>query len=69
MSIVITEIRTYPQPSGGVDVTEIHTDHLGQQYAIRWRATDQDINAVAAQHALDLEAQLAQSEIDGILNG
>lgn len=69
MSIVSTTIEQYPQASGAIDVVERHTDHTGEQYMRVWTARGHDIEAMAAAHAVELEAQLAQAEIDGVLNG
>lgn len=67
MSIVSTVVEQYPQPGGDIDVVERHTDHLGNQYMRVWRASGHDIPTKATEHAAELEAQLAQQEIDGIL--
>lgn len=67
MSIVSTTIEQYPQASGAIDVVERHTDHLGQRYMRLWTARGHDIQAKAAEHATELEAQLAQAEIDETL--
>lgn len=67
MSIVSTVIEQYPQASGAIDVVERHTDHLGNKYMRVWTARGHDIQATAAAHAAELEAQLAQQEIDEVL--
>lgn len=69
MSIVNTVVEQYPQPGGDIDVVERHTDHLGVQYMLVWRASGHNISAMAATHAAELEGQLAQAEINELLNG
>lgn len=69
MSIVNTVIEQYPQAQGVIDVVERHTDHLGNQYMRVWTAREHDIQAKAAEHASELEAELAAQEIEAILNG
>lgn len=69
MSIVSTVIEQYPQRDGAIDVVERHTDHLGQQYLRVWTARDHDIAAKAAEHAAEIETELAALEISSVLNG
>lgn len=67
MSIINTTIEQYPQANGTVHVVERHTDHLGQQYMRTWFSDGHNIEAMATAHAAELEAQLAQQEIDEVL--
>lgn len=67
MSIVSTSIEQYPQASGAIDIVERHTDHLGHQHMRCWTARGHDIEAQAASHASEIEAELAALEIAEIL--
>lgn len=69
MSIINTVIEQYPQANGTIDVVERHTDHLGVQYMRLWKADGHDIEARASEHATELEQELAQAEINEVLNG
>lgn len=69
MSIVSTVVEQYPQGGGVIDVVERHTDHLGNKYMRVWTANGHDIQAKAAEHAVELEEHLAQVEINEALNG
>lgn len=69
MSIINTVIEQYSQANGTIDVVERHTDHLGNRYMRMWKADGHNIEARAAEHASEIEAELAALEIEGLLNG
>lgn len=59
MPIASTKIERYPQASGAVHVVERHTDEAGAEYMRVWFADPKaDIEAIAAQHAIEIEAEL-----------
>ena len=59
-----------PQHDGRVWVTETHVDSTGQEHQFMYLAApDHDHAAVMAARAVALAEQLAQAEIDGVLNG
>lgn len=65
MAIVSSVIES----SCGKHFVEVHTDHLGTVYRRVW-LHDGSVNPedVLSQHATDLADQLAQSEIETVLN-
>ena len=63
MSIVSTVIEQYPQANGSTHVVERHTDDAGREYMRTWFASPKtDIEARVAEHARELEAELADRE-------
>lgn len=58
------------QADGRVYVTETHTDSAGDVHTATYLATPgMDHAGIMAARAVQLSDQLAQSEIDGVLNG
>ena len=57
------------QVDGRHYVTETHTDHLGETYALEYLApVGADYVAIRSARAVSLEAQLAEAEADALLN-
>lgn len=70
MSIVAsTHVVGPAQVDGRHYVTETHTDHLGEVYALEYLApVGADYVAIRTARAASLEAQLAEAEADALLN-
>ncbi len=70
MSIVLSVVEYSTQADGSLSVTERHTDHLGQKYTrVYFVPAGTDLDARATAYAAELEAQLAQAEIDTLIDG
>ncbi len=56
---------------GSNHVVERHTDHLGQEYMQVWLCpeswTEAEVSAKVAEHAAQLEVQLAESEFQQVV--
>ena len=69
MSIVYSGTEHTTQADGSLSVVERHTDHLGNQYQrVYFVPAGTDLAARATAYALELEQQLADSEIDEIID-
>lgn len=65
MSIELSVVEYTTQADGSLSVVERHTDHLGNQYArVYFASSDSDLNALAIDHAREIELELANAEID-----
>jgi len=70
MSIILSVVEYSTQADGSLSVTERHTDHLGQKYTrVYFVPAGTDLDARATAYATELETQLAQAEIDTLIDG
>lgn len=69
MSIVLSVVEYTTQADGSLSVVERHTDHLGNKYTrVYFAPAGSDLEALATAHAAELETQLAESEIDQLID-
>lgn len=72
MSIVTRTIEYTTQADGSLSVTERHTDHLGEKYNRVYfmpaGTTAEDLEARALAYSAQLETDLANAEIDQIID-
>lgn len=70
MSIELSVVEYTTQADGSLSVVERHTDHLGNKYTrVYFVPAGSDLEALAAAHAEELETQLAEQEIDQLIDG
>lgn len=70
MSIVLSVVEYSTQADGSLSVTERHTDHLGQKYSrVYFAPAGTDLDARATAYAVELAQQLADAEIDQLIDG
>lgn len=70
MSIVYSGTEYTTQADGSLSVVERHTDHLGNQYQrVYFVQAGTDLAARSADYAVQLEQQLADAEVDEIIDG
>lgn len=69
MIVSSTHVVGPAQVDGRHYVTETHTDHLGEAYALEYLApVGADYIAIRTARAASLEVQLAEAEADALLN-
>jgi len=70
MSIVLSVVEYSTQADGSYSVTERHTDHLGNKYTrVYFAPAGADLEANATAYAAQLETELANAEIDELIDG
>lgn len=73
MSIVTRTIEYSLQADGSLSVTEWHIDHLGNRYNRVYfmpaGTTIEELEARALAHSAQIETELANNEIDEIIDG
>ena len=70
MAIVHSSTEYSTQADGSLSVVERHTDHLGEKYQrVYFVPAGTDLEARALAYAAQLEQQLAEAEIDQLIDG
>lgn len=70
MSIELSVVEYTTQADGSLSVVERHTDHLGNKYSrVYFAPAGSNLEANATAYASILETDLANSEIDQLIDG